>query len=61
MKSLKHIIDKYFAQTRVFMISATISAAYLQIVSDMIASLNLINLITTYSLYMVVLAAEGTL
>jgi len=40
MKSLKHIINKYFDQTHVFMISAT----YLQIVSDIIASLNLMNL-----------------
>jgi len=39
------------------MISTTISAAYLHVVSDIIASLNLI----TYSLYMVILAADWTL
>jgi len=39
------------------MISPITSAAYLQIVSDIIASLNVI----TYSLYTVMLAADWTL
>lgn len=57
IKSLNTSFGKYFALAHVFMISPITSAAYLQIVSDIIASLNVI----TYSLYTVMLAADWTL
>jgi len=60
MKSLKHNILKIFCSGSRFcdiaQISATVSAAYLQIISGTIASLNLI----TYSLFMIILASDWT-